>query len=264
VVRKIGVGGAGEVYLARDARSGLSVVVKRLSPTLSGDASWNARFDREARIISGLDHPNLVRGLASGRADDGTSYVVTEYVDGEALDGRLQRGRMTVDEVRRQLGPIFGALAYLHERGIVHRDIKPSNILLSTTGAKLSDYSLALNDPTGVDGLTRTGVAIGTPAYMSPEQVVGRAVDHHSDLYSFGLVLFEALTGKLPFAGKTAQEIMIARLQSDPTPPTTFSPGAPRGADKFFATILDRDPAKRFASATAAQEEFDAVFGSMG
>src|SRR5262245_15493658 len=197
----IGTGGMGEVWKARDTRLGRTVAIKRLK------ADHSERFEREARAIAALNHPHICQLY-----DVGPDYLVMEYVDGEPL-----RGPLPAAEALRLAGQIAGALATAHRKGIVHRDVKPANVMVHESGAKLLDLGLAQidaptmsSDTTCGVALTKQGVIVGTAAYMSPEQAQGQAVDLRSDVFSFGAVLYETLSGRRAFSGETPLAAMSA------------------------------------------------------
>ncbi|HEU5261101.1 MAG TPA: serine/threonine-protein kinase, partial [Gemmatimonadales bacterium] len=206
IERTLGRGGMATVYLARDLRHQRAVAVKVLRPDLF-DSSGRERFLREIEIAAGLQHPNILPLHDSGAAD-GLLYYVMPYVEGESLRDRLDReNQLPVDEALRIAREVAEALGYAHGHGIVHRDIKPANVLLSAGHALVMDFGIAhAISEAGGPQLTERGIAVGTPAYMSPEQASGReAVDARSDLYALGCVVYEMLAGEPPFTGRTAQ-----------------------------------------------------------
>ena len=219
--REIGRGGMGIVYVAKDRRLKRSVAIKLLPPELAFRGEIRTRFLREAETAAQLSHPNIVP-IYSVDEREGLVYFVMAYVDGENLAVRLHRmGAMPSDEVRRILIDVARALAYAHERGVVHRDIKPDNILLDTDGrVMVTDFGIARAITDGADArLTATGTAIGTPAYMSPEQSMGeREVDGRSDLYSLGIVGYQMVTGELPFNASSTPALLVKHLSEVPAP----------------------------------------------
>ena len=247
IVGVIGVGGMGEVYRAHDTRLGRDVAIKILPPEFAGDASRRQRFTLEARAVAALNHPNIV-----AIHDVGDSYIVTELVDGESLKG-MKLGVRRALEVAVQ---IADGLASAHAAGITHRDLKPSNIMLNRDGrVKILDFGLAkvaashsvtvATDET-VTSATEPGLVVGSVGYMSPEQVRGRPVDHRSDIFSFGLILYELLTGRRAFTGDTPVEVMTLILRQDaPELPETV----PEGVRQIVAHCLEKDPVGRFQSA---------------
>lgn len=212
--RVLGIGGMGAVILANERALDRLVAIKVLHGDKSGDAESRERFRREARAAARLTHPNIVPLLTFGEVD-GELYYVMGYVEGETLASRLERvGRIAPDEARARLTEIADALAYAHAAGIVHRDLKPENILIETASGRavLTDFGIArdvLRDPS----LTSTGVIVGTPHYMSPEQASGeRVIDGRSDLYSLGVIGYRMLSGTLPFGGANAREVLMQHL----------------------------------------------------
>jgi hypothetical protein len=255
----MGRGGMGVVYRARDRRLKRQVAVKVLPPELAYRAEIRTRFLREAETAAQLTHPHIVPIYAVDEAD-GLVFFVMACIDGENLGKRLHdRGPMPVDDVRRVLAEVADALAYAHARGVVHRDIKPDNILLDHDGdrAMVTDFGIARAVIEGSDArLTATGMAIGTPAYMSPEQSAGdREVDGRSDLYSLGVVAYQMLAGVLPFQATSTPAMLIKHLSERPVPVDQRRPDCPPDLAAAVMRMLEKDPAARFASA----DELEAV-----
>ncbi len=260
--RGIGEGGMASVYLARDERHNRPVVVKMMRQDLvSGDAA--RRFVREVQITAKLHHPNVLSLIDSGTADD-TSYYVVPYVGGGSLRERIARdGALPLDVVLQVVNDVAGALDYAHAQGVVHRDIKPENILLEGDRAIVADFGIAhaVDEAIG-ERLTATGLALGTPAYMSPEQTDASRVDGRSDFYSLGCVLYEMLTGHAPYTGSTPQEI-LARHAVDPVPPLRSArPGMPSAVEHVVATALAKSPADRYQSGRTLVQALDAAIHS--
>ncbi len=259
--REIGRGGMGIVYLARDRRLKRSVAVKLLPPELAFRTEIRSRFLREAETAAQLGHPNIVP-IYSVDEREGLVFFVMAYVDGENLAVRIHReGAMREEEVRKILIDTSRALAYAHERGVVHRDIKPDNILIDRDGRVLvTDFGIARAITEGADArLTATGTAIGTPAYMSPEQSMGeRAVDGRSDLYSLGIVGYQMLCGELPFNASSTPALLVKHLSEAPAPITERCPNLSPDLASAIMIMLEKDPADRFASATALANALDA------
>jgi serine/threonine protein kinase/tetratricopeptide (TPR) repeat protein len=264
ISRKLGAGGMGVVYAARDERLDRLVAVKTML-SLANDETARKRFWREARAAASVNHPNVCHIYEIGE-HGGEPFIAMELLEGEALAERLGRGPLSVSEtVPIGLG-VLSALQALHARGIVHRDLKPSNVFLTPHGVKLLDFGLARpSDPElaqslgSVTGLTRTGMMVGTPHYMAPEQVTGEAVDARSDLFAAGAVLFEMLAGRPAFAGRNLVEVLHATLYEQP-PALAGSP-AVAAADRVIRRALAKRPADRPASAEAMAEELRAVRG---
>lgn len=267
IARKLGQGGMGVVYAARDERLERTVAVKTMS-SLANDETARKRFWREARAAASVNHPNICQLYEIGE-DGGELFIAMELLEGEALAERLRRGPMSVSAaVPIGLG-VLAALSALHARGIVHRDLKPSNVFLTPHGVKLLDFGLARpSDPARaqslgpVTELTRTGMMMGTPRYMAPEQVTGEALDARSDLFAAGAILFEMLAGRPAFGGRNVVEILHATLYEQP-PALTGSP-AVAAADRVIRRALAKRPADRPASAHAMAEELRAVRGVFG
>lgn len=255
--REIGRGGMGIVYLARDRRLKRQVAVKLLPPELAFRSEIRTRFLREAETAAQLSHPNIVP-IYSVDERDGLVYFVMAFIDGDTVASRLHaRGPMAPDEVRHILIQVADALAYAHERGVVHRDIKPDNILLDREDNRVlvTDFGIARAVTEGNDArLTATGMAIGTPAYMSPEQCMGeREIDGRSDLYSLGIVAYQMLTGELPFLAQSTPALLVKHISERPTPIDERSPAvhAPRDLTRAIMLLLEKDPANRFPTAEA-------------
>jgi TolB-like protein/Flp pilus assembly protein TadD len=250
VERELGRGGMATVYLAWDSRHGRQVAVKVLDPEVSM-AVGSGRFLQEIRISARLAHPNILPLHDSGESD-GFLYYVMPYVEGDSLRARLAReGHLSLEETVRIVGQVAEALDHAHREGVIHRDIKPENILLAGGQAVVSDFGIARAvDEAGSARLTETGLAVGTPAYMSPEQSGARqALDGRSDVYSLGCVAYEMLGGEPPFTGPSPLAV-LARHAVDPVPPLrTLRPGLPRGVERAIERALAKIPADRFATA---------------
>jgi eukaryotic-like serine/threonine-protein kinase len=260
----LGAGGMGEVYKARDTRLDRTVAIKILPSHLSENSEAKQRFDREARTISSLNHPNICTLYDVGQ-QDGVHYLVMEYLEGETLASRLHRGPLPVDQVLKHGIEICEGLEKAHRSGVVHRDLKPGNIMLTKTGAKLMDFGLAkasaassaatsgltatLTTPLGSHPLTAQGMVVGTFQYMAPEQVEGKEADARSDVFALGTVLYEMATGKRAFEGKTAASAMAAVLERDPAPISSLQPTTPLALDRLVKTCLDKDPDERWQTA---------------
>ena len=259
VTRKIGEGGMSFVYLADDVIRKEQVAIKILSPALSHDRNAMARLRREAELAGRLAHPNVCHIIRLGETSSGLVYVVMPFVQGELLCDVTNRAKQLSLEVTvRFINDIAAGLHVAHELGIVHRDLKPENIMISGNPeggerAIVMDFGLAkerLVSPE-LKKLTATGIVLGTPEFMSPEQLRGKPLDPRTDVYSLGLMAYEMLSGKLPFVGRTQQEIMIARLRSEPTPIRAARPDLdfPAGVERVLQKSMQRDPAERYQTA---------------
>lgn len=259
---ELGSGGAGTVYRAVDLTRGTSVAVKVLRVELASSAELRQRFARETRALTSLSHPNIVAVIDSGVAAE-TAYLVMELLEGETLSGRLKRGALPTAEALSIMRELLGALAFVHEQGLVHRDVKPANIFLETAGGKkdhvrLLDFGLAkfLAPEAGGPALTRAGQIFGTPSYMAPEQIAGQAADPRTDVYAAGIVLFEMLVGKVPFEGD-ASEVMRRHIMDDLPLATKLPQGVPAGVVQVLRTATAKTRAGRFADAREMLEELD-------
>lgn len=261
IISPLGSGGMGEVYRARDTRLDRSVAVKILPTELSSDPIRKQRFEREAKAISGLNHPHICTLFDVGN-QDGMDYIVMECVEGETLATRLQKGSLPAEQALKYGAQIADALDRAHRNSIVHRDLKPGNIMLTSTGAKLLDFGLAkpagaatsLATVTGARPqaipVTEEGVIVGTFQYMSPEQVEGREVDGRSDIFSLGSVLYEMLTGKRAFEGKSQLSVASAILEKEAEPVSTAKPMTPPALDRVVGKCLAKRPDERWQNAS--------------
>ena len=248
VERSIGQGGFAAVYLVRDLTLKRPLAVKVLSPDLLLSPTARERFRREAETIAQLSHPHIVPLHFIGDAQD-VVYLAMAYVDGESLADRIQRdGRLSVEEVARIMREVASALDLAHRRGVIHRDIKPHNVLLEkeTGRALVSDFGIARTAENA--SLTASGMVVGTPTYMSPEQVTGGVVDHRADLYALGCVGYEMLVGRPPFSGTTPTEILMKRVAQPAEPVERARPETPPELADVVNRCLEQDPEKRFNS----------------
>jgi serine/threonine-protein kinase len=252
ILKRLGAGGMGEVYLAEDTRLGRKVALKVLAPALVADSQSRIRFLREARLASVLDHPNICTIHEVGEAD-GQYFISMQYVEGETLKQVIGGRPLSLESVLSISLQVVDALRAAHEQGIIHRDIKSNNILITARGqAKVLDFGLAklLEKEAGraEEDLTRTGAMLGTPAYMSPEQARGVRVDHRSDIFSFGVVLYEMATGRGPFKGKSQAETMNAVINEPHTPVSEINQEVPPSLSAVIDRALAKDPGDRYQS----------------
>src|SRR5690349_4781922 len=276
IVAPLGQGGMGEVYRARDTRLGREVAIKVLPQHLSEQPEVRARFEREARAVSSLNHPNICTLHDVGREGD-VDYLVLELVDGETLEQRLARGRVPTAEALRLGAQIADALDRAHRAGVIHRDLKPANVMLTRGGAKLMDFGLAratagpgglagdaatlTQSPTMARSLTAEGTLVGTFQYMAPEQLEGREADARSDIWALGCVLYELFAGRRAFEGRSQASLIAAILEREPppvgeppsgAPPPAMSasrPVPPHGIERLIRNCLAKDPEERVQTA---------------
>ena len=254
ISRELGGGGMSRVFEAEDTALGRTVVIKVLHPELA--AGVNAeRFKREVQLSARLQHPHIVPVLTAGEVE-GLPYYVMPFVKGESLRARLAHGPLPIGEAVSVLADVAKALAYAHSEGVVHRDIKPDNVLLSSGAATVADFGIAKALSSARQGqsgetLTSLGTSLGTPAYMAPEQVAGDPnVDQRADIYSFGCVAYELLSGQTPFAGKSPQQLLAAHVMEKPTPIAERRPGLPAPLAALVMRCLEKEPAQRPQFAT--------------
>src|ERR1700689_3238861 len=281
----LGAGGMGEVYRARDTRLERTVAIKVLNAQLLASTELRARFEREAKVISQLQHPNIcvLHDVGNeGRID----YLVMEFLQGESLAERLRKGPLSPEQILTIAIEIADALEKAHRAGVVHRDLKPGNVMLTKSGAKLLDFGLAkplgatvasgskgsssasvfaaaltqtMTSPSPATPLSTAGGVIGTVQYMSPEQIQGVEADARSDIFSFGVMLFEMVTGKRSFEGKTQASIVGQILAVDPPSVSTLRPQTPPGLDRVIRLCLDKDPDERIQTAHDLKLQLQAV-----
>jgi len=251
---KIGEGGMGAVYLAEHARLGRRVAVKVLLPHLGGSAEIVARFFNEAKAATDIKNEHIIDVLDFGELRDGSSYIVMEWLEGQSLADLLTRERLPIARTMHIARGIGEALAAAHARGIVHRDLKPDNIFLVTRGGdpdfvKVLDFGIAkLTLANAGDVRTQTGAMMGTPLYMAPEQIKGAHVDQRTDIYAMGIILYQMLTGVLPFQVTTLTDLLIAHTTQTPPPLRTHDPTIPTAVESVVLHALEKDPPRRFAS----------------
>ncbi|MGA8621631.1 MAG: protein kinase [Candidatus Sulfotelmatobacter sp.] len=267
----LGAGGMGEVYRARDTRLDRTVAIKVLASHLSSSAELKQRMEREGRAISSLNHPHICQLYDIG-SQDGTDYLVMEFLEGETLAERLRKGALPLVEALKIGTDVAEALAVAHRQGIVHRDLKPGNIMLTQSGAKLMDFGLAkplgmqnaatgsgaapsftaaatMSGPSPLSPLTTAGSIIGTIQYMAPEQIEGKEADARSDIFAFGAVLYEMVAGKRPFSGKSQISLASSILESDPEPIRVIKPQTSVAFAHVVQTCLQKNPEERFQTA---------------
>ncbi|HEY0157593.1 MAG TPA: protein kinase [Thermoanaerobaculia bacterium] len=272
IVEPLGAGGMGEVYRARDTRLDRSVAAKVLPRALSHDPQFRARFEREAKTISRLNHPNICQIYDVGDGTSEVAFLIMELLEGETLADRLSRGALPLADVLRYGKQIADALAAAHRAGIVHRDLKPGNVMLTKSGAKLLDFGLAKqaagfaasdpNAPTvaheeNEKPLTREGTIVGTFQYMAPEQLEGLEADARTDIFAFGNVLYEMLTGRRAFEGKTRTSLIAAIVDREPAPISTLQPLTPPSLEHVVLKCLEKDPNARWQSARDVGSELE-------
>ena len=266
VIAPLGAGGMGEVYRARDTRLDRVVAIKVLASHLADDPQLRDRFEREARVVSHLSHPHVCALYDVGRAAD-VDFLVMEFLEGETLASRVERGPLRMDEALRIGIEIAGALDAAHRMGVVHRDLKPGNVMLTRAGSKLLDFGLAkpaaprsravgmTGMPTTPFSMTAAGTILGTFQYMAPEQLEGKDADARTDIFAFGCLLFEALTGKTAFKGQTQASLIGAILRDDPPPLSALQPLAPSTLDHVVRTCLAKEPDERWQTAADLKRE---------
>jgi len=258
ILAPVGAGGMGEVYKARDTQLDRTVAIKVLPAHVASDPALKQRFEREAKMLAALSHAHICPVFDVGHQDD-TDFLVMEYLEGETLADRLAKGPLPLDNGLRYAIQIADALGKAHGAGIVHRDLKPSNIMLTPAGAKLLDFGLAkptrpalgteLAQLPTMSSLTERGTILGTFQYMAPEQLEGRAADARTDLFAFGAVVYEMLTGKKAFEGKSRMSVIAAIMQAEPLPISASRRLAPPLLDHLVKTCLAKDPDARWQSA---------------
>ncbi|MFE2600220.1 protein kinase [Streptomyces sp. NPDC059396] len=260
----LGEGGMASVYLAYDSALDRQVAIKTLHTELGREQSFRERFRREAQAVAKLSHTNIVSVFDTGEDElDGAlmPYIVMEYVEGQPLGSVLQRditqyGAMPADKALKVTADVLAALETSHEMGLVHRDIKPGNVMMTKRGVvKVMDFGIARAMQSGVTSMTQTGMVVGTPQYLSPEQALGRAVDARSDLYSVGIMLFQLLTGRLPFDADSPLAIAYAHVQEEPVAPSSINRSVTPAVDALVARALKKNPNERFPSAAAMRDE---------
>jgi serine/threonine-protein kinase len=257
ILSVLGLGGMGKVYKVRNVISDRVEAMKILLPDLRSQQSLADRFLREIRLLATLNHPNIA-ALRTALTYENQLVMIMEFVEGETLANRLARAPLSTAEAVNYSEQILSALSYAHKQNIIHRDIKPANMMLTPQGAvKLMDFGIARSVSNGA--LTTTGTTLGSLNYMPPEQVRGEAADARSDIYSYGVSLYEMLTGKLPFRGDSQYSLMTAHLNTEPPEPITLRSDLPPGLNQIIMMAMAKDPASRFQSADAFRNALKSV-----
>ena len=248
IVSLVGEGGMATVFKAYQASMERHVALKVLPRQLAEAGDFSARFQREARLVAQLQHPHILPVFDYGQAE-GYSYIVMPFVQSGTLAGLIKKGRLSLPEVRRMIIQLGDALGYAHEQGIVHRDVKPGNVLLDErNNCLLTDFGLARMTQ-GLDRLTSVGAVMGTPTYMSPEQASGAPLDGRSDIYSLGIILYEMITGRVPFYADTPVALGIKHIQEPPPLARRVVPDLPESVELVLIKVLAKDPADRYQKA---------------
>ncbi|CAL9303476.1 protein kinase domain-containing protein [Streptomyces sp. SudanB182_2057] len=268
----LGEGGMASVHLAHDTVLDRPVAIKTLHTELGREQAFRERFRREAQAVAKLTHTNIVSVFDTGEDElngMATPYIVMEYVEGRPLGSVLeedirQYGAMPADKALKVTADVLAALEISHEMGLVHRDIKPGNVMTTKRGVvKVMDFGIARAMQSGVTSMTQTGMVVGTPQYLSPEQALGRGVDARSDLYSVGIMLFQLVTGRLPFDADSPLAIAYAHVQEEPVAPSSVNRALPPAVDALVARALKKNPNERFPTAEAMRAECLRVAASL-
>jgi serine/threonine protein kinase len=266
IASTIGSGGMGEVYEARDTRLNRRVALKILRPELLADPQSRRRFEREARALSALSHPNICTVFDVGR-EDGIDFIVMEYIEGQTLGGLLDRQGLPEPAIVRYAEQIAEALAEAHEHGVLHRDIKPQNVMVTPRGhVKVLDFGLSRaigGEPPGqaatMTALSDAAVVLGTAPYMSPEQVRGEVIDARSDAFSLGCLVYEALAGRTPFQRRTPVETMSAIFSADPVPLARIAPQTTAEVQRIVRKCLEKDKSRRYQTLRDVATDLEAL-----
>ncbi len=269
VARRLGEGGMSYVYQGRDQEANVDVAIKVLTPRLATDPGSVQRLKREALLARRFDHPHVCRILHVGESADGMLYLIMPYLRGESLnDAETRRGPYPVAEAVMLLVQVCQGLQHAHDLGVIHRDLKPENVMLVPDDqvpggirAVVMDFGLgkAIQPDPDLVRLTQTGIILGTPEFMSPEQVRGEKIDERSDIFALGVVAFELFTGQLPFSGRTSQESMMARLRGKARPARSVRPDLPARVDAVLGRALALKADQRYQSMRAFAEDLETV-----
>ena len=259
ILEQLGQGGMATVYKAYHAALDRYVAIKVLHPAFTQDPNFLSRFQREARVVAKLEHPNIVP-VYDFAEHEGQPYLVMKFIQGETLKARLARGPLSQQEVLQVVEAVGSALAYAHQQGILHRDIKPSNVILAEDGRiYLADFGLARIAQAGESTLS-TDMLLGTPQYISPEQALGRPdLDEGTDIYSFGVVLYELVVGKVPYSADTPYSIIHDHIYTPLPLPRQINPQVPEAVERVLLKALAKDRAERYPTAAALVEDFRAA-----
>jgi len=267
IVSKLGEGGMGEVYLAEDTKLKRKVALKVLPPEMASDPNRLERFQREAEAVAAMDHPNIVT-IYSVEETDGAHFLTMSYIEGESLGQHIPAGGLEIDQLFDIAIPLADALAAAHDKSVTHRDLKPANIMITTEGrvkvldfglAKLAEDALPHGDDEPTQALTREGLVVGTVPYMSPEQVEGRSVDHRTDIFSLGVLLYEMATGDRPFRGENSAQVVSSILRDDPPTVAERKAELPFHLSRIVRHCLEKDPLKRYQSALDIKNELEGL-----
>jgi len=272
ILHKVGAGGMGEVFLAEDTRLKRKIAIKVLSTDTTEDSNRLARFKREAEMVAALNHPNIVT-IHSVEEDEGVHFLTMEWVEGKTLGDLMAAGAMSLQRVFELAIPIADALAAAQDKGITHRDLKPANIMINDQGrVKILDFGLAKLYDQGEVGagneeptqaLTQEGLAVGTVPYMSPEQVRGDGVDHRTDIFSLGIILYEMVAGQRPFQGQSSADLVSSILRDTPSPVTDSNASLPHHLGRVIQRCLEKDPEKRYQTAKDVRNELEGLKGEV-
>jgi serine/threonine protein kinase len=255
IVSPIAAGGMGEVFKARDTRLDRTVAIKVMPKYIAAREDLRARFEREARTVSNLKHPHICVLYDIGKLDS-TDFMVLEFLEGETLAARVAKGPMPLDQVLKYAAQIADALDRAHRSGVSHRDVKPANVMITRDGCKVLDFGLAKtaakvigpDDPTLTAALTSEGTILGTPQYMAPEQYEGKEADARSDIFAFGCLVYEMVTGKRCFQGKTRTSLIAAVIGADPPSMSSLAPVTPPALERLVKRCIAKDPEDRYQS----------------